>query len=117
MPYPDQAYEAQEEENFYPDAFGQPQYQQPAWNPAPVQRRKNRTALWAMVSFICLMILALIGFGVYRMYEPNVEFEKKLNVVSQQTFAQGVIVDNVHVGGMTREQAKAALLQSAGYAA
>lgn len=115
VPYPDQAYEAQEEENFYPDAFGQPQYQQPAWNPAPVQRRKNRTALWAMVSFICLMILALIGFGVYRMYEPNVEFEKKLNVVSQQTFAQGVIVDNVHIGGMTREQAKAALLQSAGY--
>lgn len=104
----------QEDEDYYPNAFGQPQYQ-PAWNPAPVQRRKNRTALWAMVGFICMMILALIGYGVYRMYEPSIEFEKKLNVVMQDTFAQGVIVDHVHIGGMTREQAKAALLQSAGY--
>lgn len=114
VPYPDQVYEVQEEEDYYPNAFGQPQYQ-PAWNPAPVQRKKNRTALWAMVGFICMMILALIGYGVYRMYEPSIEFEKKLNVVMQDTFAQGVIVDHVHIGGMTREQAKAALLQSAGY--
>ncbi|MBQ4640224.1 MAG: VanW family protein [Clostridia bacterium] len=114
VPYPDQVYEVQEDEDYYPNAFGQPQYQ-PAWNPAPVQRRKNRTALWAMVGFICMMILALIGYGVYRMYEPSIEFEKKLNVVMQDTFAQGVIVDHVHIGGMTREQAKAALLQSAGY--
>ena len=114
VPYPDQVYEVQEDEDYYPNAFGQPQYQ-PAWNPAPVQRRKNRTALWAMVGFICMMILALIGYGVYRMYEPSIEFEKKLNVVMQDTFAQGVIVDHVHIGGMTREQAKAALLQSARY--
>ncbi len=116
-PYPEDAYNAdQEEEHLYPDAFGQPVYQQPQpWGTAPVQRKKNRNALWAMIGFICVMLIALMGYGVYRMYEPNTAFIKKLGVVNSNTFAQGVMVDNVHIGGMTREQAKAALLQSAGY--
>ena len=132
VPYPDQVYEAEEnqQEDLYPDAFGAPRYQpdfeeeypqeyQPAyqqpWAHQPMQRKKNRSALWAMVACICVMILALIGYGVYRMYQPYPDFIKKLNVVMQDTFAQGVMVDNVHIGGMTREQARMALLQNAGY--
>ena len=116
VPYPDQVYRAEDEEDdFYPQAFGAPQYQPQPWAQGPMQRKKNRSALWGMVGCVCVMILALIGYGVYRMYEPYPEFIKKVNVVMQDTFAQGVIVDHVHIGGMTREQAKAALLQSAGY--
>lgn len=116
-PYPDQVYQTEgEEESFYPSAFGPAYGQGPQqWAKGAPPRKKDRSALWAMIGCICVMLLALLGYGVYRLYSPYSEFCNKVQVVMQDTFAQGVIVDNVHIGGMTREQARAVLLMSAGY--
>ncbi len=114
-PYPDQVYQAQEED-FYPDGYGQA-YQQPAYPQYNAAREKRRrgNGLWALIGFICVMVLAAIGYFVYQLHAPYESFRKKVDVVLQNTFAQGMLVDNVHIGGMTREQAKAALLSHAGY--
>lgn len=115
-PYPDQVYQA-EEEDYYPHAFGRPQYHEPVpeqtgkGNP----KRRKPNGIWAVIGFVCVLFIALMGYGVYKLKAPHAAFRNKVDVVMQQTFAQGIIVDNVHIGGMNREQAKAALLQNAGY--
>lgn len=115
-PYPEQVYQA-EDEDYYPDAFSAPQYTQPNYQiyNSGKNRRGMSSALWALIGFVCLGLSGLIGYGVYKLHEPYAEFRQKVNVVMQDTFAQGILVDHVHIGGMTREQAKAALLQNAGY--
>jgi hypothetical protein len=50
----------------------------------------------------------MVAFTVslYRAYKP---FQQKKAIVEQNTIAQGVLVDGVHVGGMSRTDAAAAL--------
>lgn len=115
-PYPDQVYEAEEETEYTP-SYPQMGYQAPNYQIYDSGKGKRRlsNALWGLIGCVCLMLTALIGYGVYKLHEPYADFRQKVNVVMQDTFAQGVLVDHVHIGGMTRQQAKQALLQNAGY--
>lgn len=115
-PYPDQVYAAD-------DAYEPYEQESPVYDPRPSysyydsgrKKRGMSNALWGMIGCLCVVLLAGIGYGVYKMHTPYADFRQKVNVVTQDTFAQGLLVDHVHIGGMTREQAKAALLQNAGY--
>ena len=63
--------------------------------------RKHR-AEWAIIAAVCAALLTLLCFciaNLYRAYEP---FKQKKAIVGQTTIAQGVLVDGLHVGGMSR---------------
>ena len=110
-------------------------------SPAPVQearpkyrRREKHRGAWAAVAVFCLLILAAIGIAVvpqltgirYR-FLPNFAFVNgnliSLDSGKLETFEQcreeiytdriypGVYIDNVHVGGMTRQEAVSAVSQ------
>ena len=96
------------------------------------RRREKHRGAWAAVAVICLLLLAAMGIAVlpqltgirYR-FLPNLAFANgNLIVLDQQrrdTFDlnrqaiytdriyPGVYIDNVHVGGMTREEAAEAV--------
>ena len=108
------------EENLYPDAFGEPVYEEvtePVFQPDSFvcKTGNRRSGIWSLIVFICLACLFAMGYIVSKMREPYAEFKQKAEVVMQDTFAEGILVDNVHIGGMTMDQARAALQNSAGY--
>ena len=99
--------------------------------PRPRKSRKRKTrhrGLWASVIVICLLLLTAMGLAVlpqltglrYR-FLPNlafangnlIELDRETQDVFDQNRAelysdriyQGIYIDNVHVGGMTREEA------------
>lgn len=103
--YPDSVYEEEpprEAQDFYYIAQG-------SWATGGAPRKRKNTALWAFVALICTALLGLMGYGTYEMYAAYGPFRQKVAVTEQKTFAQGVLVDGVHIGGMTFEQAEAAL--------
>lgn len=108
-----------DEENLYPDAFGEPEYEEPTeeinYTSYPVRQKRNHNSIWAMVVAACLCILFLLGYFVVQLRKPYEAFRAKASAVMQDTFAQGIIVDGVHIGGMNREQARQAILMHAGY--
>lgn len=108
-----------DEENLYPDAFGEPEYEEPTeeinYTSYPVRQKRNHNSIWAMVVAACLCILFLLGYFAMQLRKPYEAFRAKASAVMQDTFAQGIIVDGVHIGGMNREQARQAILMHAGY--
>lgn len=116
-PYPDQVYQAEEEELYPQDGYSVQNDTVPNYQiyDSGKGKRGLSNALWGLIGCVCLMLTAFIGYGVYKLHEPYAAFRQKVNVVMQDTFAQGILVDHVHIGGMTREQARQALLQNAGY--
>ena len=124
-PAPDMARRSQEDWAAYPDAVYrglgddptpsmQPDYPGQAaypstWAAGGAPRKRRRTALWAFIAFTAFAVLCLLLYAVARLREPESIFRQKAAIVNQQTIAQGVKVDGVHLGGMTREQATQAL--------
>ena len=108
--YPDQAYAAPEDQAAPRPARPGPSS---AWAQGGSPRQPKKTAFWAFIALICVMVLALLGYFVWSLREPYAQFRQKANMTSQKTFAQGVFVDDVHLGGMTRAQAESALQSSA----
>ena len=99
------------------------------------RRKKTHPILYATIIMICTLGLISIGvvmapqlFGIFWKGMPNHAFmngklitwdpalmndyRAKRSFISQDTIYPGVYVDNVHVGNMTLEQAKAALQTS-----
>lgn len=109
--YPDMVYQAQRQENRPLRAAPQAAK---GWAAGGAPRRERHTALWAFVALICVALLALMGYCILSMYQGYAPFRQKVAVTQQDTFAQGVLVDDIHIGGMNRKQAEAAL--SAGQA-
>ena len=103
--YPDMVYQAQR--RAAPAGSG------PAgsggWASGGTPRRESHTALWAFIALICAALLCLMGYCLVSMHEAYGPFRRQAAIVEQDTFAQGVLVDGVHIGGMTRAQAEAAL--------
>lgn len=109
-----------EEENLYPDAFGEPVYDDPDVEPYPFinkpsKHQNGQNSIWGLIVLGCVLCLCLMGYIIYQMHKPYHEFREMCSTVLQDTFAQGVLVDNVHIGGMTRDQARQAILMHAGY--
>ncbi|MBE5783809.1 MAG: hypothetical protein E7329_10895 [Clostridiales bacterium] len=126
-PEPEQKMVCRTEDDWaaYPDSVYESQYQEDEAEAAPYApimpgrnggwahggspRKPKHTALWAFIALICVALLSLMGYAIASMYEAYVPFRQKVNIVNQGTFAQGVLVDNIHIGGMNRAQAEAAL--------
>ena len=106
----------------YPDAFYPVQRapQRPhreggsQWAYGGIPRKRSHTALWTFVTLICVALLALMGYGISNMYQAYAPFRQKVAVTQQGTFAQGILVDDIHIGGMTRTQAEQALSSQGG---
>jgi len=70
-------------------------------------------AFWAAVAVISLALLAVVLLAVYRAYQPSAAFAAKKAAMAPAVFFDGILVDEVPVGGMNRQQAQAALQQKA----
>lgn len=89
----------------------QPVYtsQKVAWAAGGTPRRRRHTGLWALIVLICFSLLCLMGFFTASLYQSYGPFRQRAAIVNQSCFAQGVLVDGVHIGGMSRAQAEEAL--------
>ena len=67
------------------------------------------TALWTFVALICVGLLCLLGSVIVSLYQAWGPSRQRVAIVNRDTFAQGVTVDGIPIGGMTRDQARAAL--------
>ena len=82
----------------------------------PPPRRRSHDGLWLLVVIGCIALLIIGGFSVSSLYSSHYPaFREKVAALSQDTFYHGVHVDGVHLGGMTRDQARQALTQNAAY--
>ena len=66
-------------------------------------------SLWTPVAVVCFLLLMLLCWNVIRWRQDYAPFRQKADILARDTIAQGVLVDGVHVGGMTRAQAQQAL--------
>lgn len=74
--------------------------------PKPI---KNKRAIWiASIAFVLLALLA----GVLYSQKLQRDEEKRLTIINAEVFRDGVVIDSVAVGGMTTEQARAAVEQA-----
>ena len=93
---------------FYPE--NEPQ------RPAPkVQRSRKKKAPWGIVSLISFLVLALLLFLIADAYTAYAPFREKAESLKAETYIDGVTVDGVSIGGLTRAQAEQALLSSESY--
>lgn len=122
VPYPDMVYQAEQEEEENAQAENrretdefQPSYipdEYAAYVPAIPQKQKAG-ALVKLWIVLCVAALAAMGVYAYRLYASYGPFRQKVSLVMQGVFAQGVLVDQVDIGGMTRAQAEAAIKSKA----
>ena len=122
--YPDQVY-AQimsfEEEDDRPpfppqaDFYPQPSPAAPARRQqGPKDRRGSASSpIWALMLVFSLCALAALIYTLFSLRSAYQPFREKVAVTRQDTFAQGILVDGVHIGGMTRPQAEQALQSAA----
>ena len=116
--YPDQVYFEQEsdQQGFPPAVPPYPAAQTPVrsgWANGGSPRKPQRPALWVFVSLCCVALLSLMGFWMASLHEAYGPFRQMVAVTQGDTFARGVFVDGVSIGGMTRAQAEQALAKNA----
>ena len=105
-PYPDQAYQTAPRTAI-------PAQSTAAWAQGGTPRRNRHTALWAITALLAFALLCLMGFYVTSLYQAYAPFRQKAAVLAGNTFAQGIWVDHVPIGGMTRAGAETALKNQA----
>ena len=82
--------------------------------PGPVHRRRSHDLIWLLVIIGCIALLILGGFTVSSLYSNHYPaFRQKVAAMNTNTFYDGVHVDGIHIGGLTREQARRVLQQNA----
>lgn len=70
----------------------------------------SRNGLWLLVLIICVGLLVLGGFIVSSLYSGHYPaFRSSLEALSGDTFLYGVHVDDIHLGGLTLEEARSLL--------
>ena len=95
-----------------PDQVYQPPAQPqraPAWAQGGAPRRSRHTVLWALAALLAFAALCLMGFYAVSLYQAYPLFRQKAAILARNTFAPGIYVDHVSIGGMTRQEAEAAL--------
>ena len=103
-PYPDQVYQAQTRvQNPVPVRNA------PPWANGPARRASRHTAFWALLALMAFAGLCLMGFFVMSQYQAYPLFRQKADILARDTFAPGISVDHVEIGGMTRAEAENAL--------
>ena len=109
-PYPDAVY--QEE----PDNIPLPPARQTAMQPPRARHRRangmpngRKRFPWAVAALLSGAVLLLLLYFISVLYSPLGTFENMAAQMDSNTFARGVVVDGVHIGGMTRKDAELAL--------
>ena len=110
--YPDMVYQAQAHYSAQSVSAGK----SGSWAVGGTGRKQRHTAFWSFISLICLTFLCLMGYIIITLYQDYKPFRQKAAIVGQASFAQGVLVDGVHIGGMSRAQAETALNNQPGQA-
>ena len=103
-PYPDQVYRAQTEVRNV-----QPVREQSQWAKGAAPYKSRHTALWVFASLLAIVALCLMGVYVTTLYQAYPLFRQKAAILARDTFAPGISVDHVEIGGMTRAEAENAL--------
>ncbi len=111
---PDQplTYRAERNEGGYPDWVVQSEAAsaaQAGWAAGGKPSWRKHRAEWAVIAAVCAIVLGFLCFSIVSLYRPYAPFQQKKVIVSQSAIAQGVLVDGVHLGGMSRTDAAAAL--------
>ena len=101
--YPDMVYQAQAAKQAFIAA------EQAGWAAGGAPRKQRHTAFWVFIALICMALLCLMGWFISSLYQAYRPFRQKVAVVEQTSFAQGVLVDHIHIGGMSRTEAESAL--------
>ena len=107
-PYPDQVYQA---EPLRRDAV--PNQRVTRWAEGGTPRRPRHTALWVLTALLAFVALCLMGFFTTSLYQAYPLFRQKAAILARDTFAPGIYVDHISIGGMTRAEAENALRNQA----
>ncbi|MBE5787771.1 MAG: hypothetical protein E7324_09580 [Clostridiales bacterium] len=103
--YPEAPYDRERTGYYAPASSGQ------SWAVGGTPRKQRHNELWVAAALISAAVLALMIYYLYTLYQPSIAFRQKVERVQQDTFAEGVVVDGVHIGGMTRAEANRVLQQ------
>ena len=71
--------------------------------------RRGHDGLWLAIVIVCVLLLVAGGFIVSSLYSQYPDFQAQVQALSGDTFYDGVLVDGTHIGGMTMEEARAAV--------
>ena len=72
--------------------------------------RRGREGIWLILVIVCIALLVGGGFWVSHLYSGHYPaFRRGVEALSGTTFLEGVHVDGIHVGGLTMEEARAAV--------
>ena len=97
----------------YPDWVAQSEASVPtgggSWAAGGKPNWQRHRPEWTVIAVVCAALLLLLCGAVASLYQAYKPFQQKKAIVEQNTIAQGVLVDGVHVGGMSRADAAAAL--------
>lgn len=106
-------YRTGQEENGYPEWVAQSEaaasVESPGWAAGGKPNWRRHRGEWLAVALVCFALLCLLCGSIASLYQAYKPFQQKKAVVNQNTIAQGVLVDGIHVGGMSRTEAMAAL--------
>lgn len=73
-------------------------------------RGRSRNGLWLLVLIVCIGLLVLGGFIVSSLYSGHYPaFRSNVEALAGGTFLYGVHVDDIHLGGLTMEEARSLL--------
>ena len=114
--YPDMVYQADREEE-QPPAPEAPRGtyipEEYLVYPEAITQKPKSSGLLKLYIVLCAAALIAMGLYAYRLYSAYGPFRQKVSLSMQDSFAQGVFVDGVNIGGMTRAQAEAAIKSKA----
>lgn len=71
--------------------------------------RRGHDGLWLALIVVCIVLLIAGGFAVSSLYGRYPAFQEQVESLAGNTFYSGVHVDGIHIGGMTMEEARAAV--------
>jgi len=84
-------------------------YQEQA-QPAPVETSpyadlsKRRWYVWAVTACASLLLILFCIYSIYAAYQNYPQFNQKARVMGKGTFFDGIVMDDIPVGGMSRDQ-------------
>lgn len=70
--------------------------------------KSNRNLVTVLIVTSLLLVASLAGVYLYT-YMQNMQNQKYISLIDTDTFYSGIYIDNINIGGMTKEEAKAAI--------
>ena len=111
-PYPDAAFDGDDGMEPAPPALNDG-YQSVFFSNAPAPRsappRRRGRGPWTFIALVACAAFVLVLYLIFALRQPYAAFRTMAAETAKNTFAYGIYVDGVSIGGMTRAQAESAL--------